>query len=147
MNYICELYVTCDMYVESCTILVVCWLNRDPSWYSTDYQVYMGSSMTVRPLVDRYCTCALINWMVLLHGLCFLEKWNYRFLLLAVPSLSRSNEWARASQFDHILGLGNGSSDKGCFCIYPASMLPLAHHFKDWVKAWRRSTMRLWTIA
>ena len=24
MNCICKLYVTCDMYVESCTILVVC---------------------------------------------------------------------------------------------------------------------------
>ena len=58
-------YVTCDMYVESCTILVVCWLNRDPLWYSMDYWVYMGSSMTVRPLVGCYCTCALINWMVL----------------------------------------------------------------------------------
>ena len=67
MNYICELYVTCDMYVKSCMILVVCWLNRDPSRYSTDYRVYMGSSMIVRPLVDYHCTCALINWTVLLQ--------------------------------------------------------------------------------
>ena len=59
-------YVTCDMYIESCTILVVCWLNQDPSLYSTDYRVYMGSSMIVRPLMGYYCTCALINWMVLL---------------------------------------------------------------------------------
>ena len=66
-NYICELYVMCDMYVESCTILVVCWLNWDPSWYSMDHQVYMGSSMTVRPLTGYHCTCALINWSVMLQ--------------------------------------------------------------------------------
>ena len=65
MNYICELYITCDMYVELCMILVVCWLNQDPSWYSTDHWVYMGSSMTVRSLVGCHCTCALINWSIL----------------------------------------------------------------------------------
>ena len=64
--------VMCDMYVESCMILVVCWLNRDPLWYSTDYRVYMGSSMIVRPLVGCHCTCALINWTVLLHLVCAL---------------------------------------------------------------------------
>ena len=52
------------MYVESCMILVVCWLNQDPSWYLMDYRVYMGSSMTVRPLAGCRCTCALINWTV-----------------------------------------------------------------------------------
>ena len=67
MELYCELYVTCDMYVESCTVLVVCWLNRDPSWYSIDYQVYMGLSMIVRPLAGYYCTYALINLMVLLQ--------------------------------------------------------------------------------
>ena len=66
MKSICELYVIRGKYVESCTILVVCWLNQDPSLYSTDYRVYMGSSMIVRPLMGYYCTCALINWMVLL---------------------------------------------------------------------------------
>ena len=30
-----------------------------------DYQVYMGSSMIVRPLAGCHCTCALINWSVL----------------------------------------------------------------------------------
>ena len=30
MNCICELYVTCDMYVESCTILVVRALESRP---------------------------------------------------------------------------------------------------------------------
>ena len=43
-------YVICGLYVESCTILVVCWIIRDPSWYSMDYRVYMGSSMKVRSL-------------------------------------------------------------------------------------------------
>ena len=42
-------------------------IDRDPSWYSTDYWVYMGSSMTVRPLTGCHCTCALVNWLVLLH--------------------------------------------------------------------------------
>ena len=43
-------YVTCGLYIESCTILVVCWIIWDPSWYSTDYRVYMASSMTARSL-------------------------------------------------------------------------------------------------
>ena len=42
-------------------------INRDPLWYSIDYRVYMGSSMTVRPLAGCHCTCALINWSVLLQ--------------------------------------------------------------------------------
>ena len=41
-------YVTCGLYAESCRILVVCWIIRDLSWYSTDFRVYTGSSMTVR---------------------------------------------------------------------------------------------------
>ena len=65
MKSVCELYVKCGMYVESCTILVVVIVYRDPSWYSMDYQVYMGSSMTVRPLAGCHCTCTLINWSVL----------------------------------------------------------------------------------
>ena len=40
-------------------------IYRDPLWYQTDYRVYMGSSMTVRPLAGRHCTCAIINWSVL----------------------------------------------------------------------------------
>ena len=32
-----------------------------------DYWVYMGSSMIVRPLAGCHCTCALINWSVLLQ--------------------------------------------------------------------------------
>ena len=53
------------MYVESCTILVVVIVYREPSWYLTDYRVYMGSSMTVRPLAGCHRTCTLINWSVL----------------------------------------------------------------------------------
>ena len=30
LNYLCT-YVTCGLYVESCTILVICWIIRDPS--------------------------------------------------------------------------------------------------------------------
>ena len=51
------------MYDLCCMLMV----NRDPSWYSMDYRVYMVSSMTVRPLAGCYCTCALINWTVLLQ--------------------------------------------------------------------------------
>ena len=56
------------MYDLGCMLMV----NRDPSWYSTDYRVYMGSSMIERPLAGYHCTCALINcalinWSVLLH--------------------------------------------------------------------------------
>ena len=49
------------MYDLGCMWIVY----RDPSWYSTNYRVYMGSSMTVRPLADCHCTCAIINWSVL----------------------------------------------------------------------------------
>ena len=35
---------------------------------SSDYRVYIGSSMIVDRFGDCYCTCALINWTVLLQG-------------------------------------------------------------------------------
>ena len=54
-----------------CNMWHVCWImydlgcmlamNWDPSWYSTYYRVYMGSSMIVRPLAGCHCTCALKN--------------------------------------------------------------------------------------
>ena len=61
-----------EMYLWTlCNMWHVCWIlydldcmwivYRDPSWYSTDYRVYMGSSMTVRPLAGCHCICALIN--------------------------------------------------------------------------------------
>ena len=65
------------VFVNWCNMWHVCWImydlgcmlmvNRDPSWYSMDYRVYMGSSMIVWPLAGCHCTCALINWMVLLQ--------------------------------------------------------------------------------
>ena len=45
-------------------------LGSSATWYSMDYRVYMGSSMTVRPLAHCYCTCALINWSVLRQNGC-----------------------------------------------------------------------------
>ena len=67
MNYLwtlCNMWRVCwIMYDLGCILMV----NRDPSWYSTDYRVYMDSSTIVRPLVGFHCTCALINWSVLLH--------------------------------------------------------------------------------
>ena len=65
------------IFVNWCNMWHVCWImydlgcmltvNRDPSWYSTDYRVYMSSSMIVWPFVSYPYTCAIINWTVLLH--------------------------------------------------------------------------------
>ena len=71
-------YYDGEMYLRTlCNMWHVCWIMydlgclwivyQDPSWYSTDYRVYMGSSMIVRPLASHHCTCALINWLVLRH--------------------------------------------------------------------------------
>ena len=74
-NYICFRYYFIWIWVVITLIILwclamylwtlynmwhVCWImydlgcmlamNRDPSWYSTDYRVYMGSSMKVLPL-------------------------------------------------------------------------------------------------
>ena len=79
-------------------------MNRDPLRYSTDYQVYMGSSMIVRPLADCHCTCALINWMVLLQGmtladcLCTVPPWvmevaMYCILLGAALAMAATQLW------------------------------------------------------
>ena len=62
----CNVWHVCwIMYDLDCMLMV----NRDPSWYSTDYRVYMCSSMTVGPLAGYHCTCALINGSVLLYFL------------------------------------------------------------------------------
>ena len=61
----CNMWHVClIMYDLGCMLTV----NRDPSWYSKDYRVYIGSSMIVWPLTDCHCTCALINWTVLLQS-------------------------------------------------------------------------------
>ena len=61
---LCNVWHVCWIMYDLVGILMV---NRDPSWYSTDYRVYMGSSMIERPLVGCHYTCALINWLVLLQ--------------------------------------------------------------------------------
>ena len=44
---LCNVWHVCwIMYDLGCMVMV----NRDSSWYSTDYRVYMGSSMKVRSL-------------------------------------------------------------------------------------------------
>ena len=46
-NYLwtyCNMWLVVLNHVRS---WLVCWLNRDPSWYSTDYWIYMGSSVMV----------------------------------------------------------------------------------------------------
>ena len=59
-----------------CNVWHVCWIMYDlgcmlvesrPFVVLDGLSVYMGSSMTVRPLAGCYCTCALINWTVLLQ--------------------------------------------------------------------------------
>ena len=52
------------MYDLGCMLVI----NRDPSWYSMNYRVYMGSSMIVNCFACCHCTCALINWAVVLHA-------------------------------------------------------------------------------
>ena len=66
VELLANFYITCDMCVESYTILV-CMLvmNRGHSRHSTDYRVQNGSSMIVWHPDGCYCTCALINWSVL----------------------------------------------------------------------------------
>ena len=73
LNYLWT-YVTCGLYVESCTILVVCWIIRDSSWCSTDYWVYMGSNMTVQPLwwLSLYlCSYKLVGSTIAGNGVRF----------------------------------------------------------------------------
>ena len=60
MNCICEHYVTCDMYIESCMILVVCWLNRDPFVVLDGLPGYMGSSI-VTPQVFGFHICTAFH--------------------------------------------------------------------------------------
>ena len=65
-NFICELYVICGMYVESCTILVVCWW-----WIETLRGTQRTTGFIWAPVwkCDRFvgchCAYALINWTVL----------------------------------------------------------------------------------
>ena len=83
---ICEHYVSCGLYVESCTILVVCWIIRDPSWYSMDYRVYMGSSMTVRSLrwLPLYlCSYKLVSSTIVIM---FIVYFDYMLSIVGLSS-------------------------------------------------------------
>ena len=99
------------MYNLGCMLMV----NQDPSWYSMDYRVYMGSSMTVQLLAGCHCTCTLKNWSVLLQlaskqgstliARCvfktkvfifqnqFLETYSYIYRCLNIKFESRVCQW------------------------------------------------------
>jgi hypothetical protein len=65
---ICELVVTCDMHVESCTIFIVCWrwfkILRD-TWRTTEF-IWAQVCACQRVSRDRH-TWSCINWSVLWH--------------------------------------------------------------------------------
>jgi hypothetical protein len=63
----CEMDIACDLYVESCMILVVCWLVWNPSWFHRTTGFIWAQVWQFNHFGDCHCTCALINWMVLLH--------------------------------------------------------------------------------
>ena len=90
---LCNMWHACwIMYDLGCMLMV----NRDPSWYSTDYLVYMVSSMTVRPLAGCHCTCTLINWSVL-RQTSHLITWFHQ--ATSSPSLSKVVDWSSISNF------------------------------------------------
>jgi hypothetical protein len=49
---ICELVVTCDIYVESCTILVVCW------WW---FEILRDTWWTIRFIWAHVCACQHVS--------------------------------------------------------------------------------------
>jgi hypothetical protein len=65
---ICELVVTCDMYVEPCTILIVCWqwfeILRDTRWTTVFIWAQVCACQHVSG--DRH-SWSCINWSVLLQ--------------------------------------------------------------------------------
>ena len=75
---LCNMWHVCRiMYDLGCMLA----MNRDSSWYSTDYRIYMSSSIIVRPIVGCHYTCALINWTVLLQPM-----WSLLFKISDTPS-------------------------------------------------------------
>ena len=86
MNYIYELYVTCDMYVESCTILVVCGsfiethvvLDGLPSLYGLKYD-----SVTACELPLYLCSYKLVGSVIVWV---YRERWS-REQASATPSI------------------------------------------------------------
>ena len=70
---------------------LVCWLIQDPSWYSTNYRIYMGSSVMVwLPRWLLLYLCFFINWMVLLQILFQKVKWIATPLLCGKKYLTRA---------------------------------------------------------
>ena len=67
----CNLFVNCcNMWcanVESCTILAFCWLDWNPSWFRWTTGIIWTQVRELDRFGDRFCTCALIIWTVLLH--------------------------------------------------------------------------------
>jgi hypothetical protein len=67
---ICELWCNmCMVYVESCTILVACWLVWNLSWFHRNTGFIWAQVWQFNHFGDCYRTCALINWTVLLHSI------------------------------------------------------------------------------
>jgi hypothetical protein len=95
-----ELVITCDLYVESCTILVERWLVRDPSWYSSDYRVYMGSSMTVWPL--RWPPLYLCSYK-LDDSIIYIYIYNLISTIYIIPSESTDETTGVSSKPVHYL--------------------------------------------
>ena len=86
---LCNMWHVCwIMYDLGCMLMV----NQDPSWYSMDYRVYMGSSMIVWPLVGCHYTCALINWSVPLHSGLY---WTTVLVLSTPPHHTTMQLWGK----------------------------------------------------
>jgi hypothetical protein len=66
LNYLwtcCNMWHVCWIMYDLGCMLEMFW---DPSWYSTDYRVYMGSSLCACQCVSRDShTWSCINWSVL----------------------------------------------------------------------------------
>ena len=82
-------------------ILVVCWLNRDPSWYSMDYRVYMGSSMIVwslRWLSLYLCSYKLVSSATLLS----LSNNDGPRGVVCVGDVRDDGPWPAGAVWDHV---------------------------------------------
>ena len=67
----CEMDVTCGLFVESCTILVLCDLVWNPTWFHQTTGFIWVQVWWFDHFGYCNCTCALINFMVLLQ-----EPWG-----------------------------------------------------------------------
>jgi hypothetical protein len=69
VNYLRPWCNMCLIYVESCMILVECWLIWNMLWFHQTIGFIWAKLWQFDHFGDCYRTCALINWMVLLQGL------------------------------------------------------------------------------